>query len=100
VSTSTAADANQGLSRFHSLDLLATLVAVLRADGACSLPMPRWRTRWACRAARSKALTFLPSLPTRALLQTALAGANDNDFAALRYDASCGGSTQDPCRCM
>ena len=34
VSTSTAAGASQGLSRFHSLDLLSTLIAVLRADGA------------------------------------------------------------------
>ena len=28
------ADATQGLSRFHSLDLLSTLIAVLRTDGS------------------------------------------------------------------
>mgnify|MGYP006207806695 CR=1 FL=1 len=34
MTTNHTADATQGLSRFHSLDLLSTLIAVLRTDGS------------------------------------------------------------------
>jgi two-component system nitrogen regulation sensor histidine kinase GlnL len=73
--------------RFQSLDLLATLVAVVAADGAVlyanaaledALGMSR----------RSIAGTLLQACFTDPqLLQNALSGARGNEFAALRYDA-------------
>jgi len=73
-------------SRFHSLDLLATLVAVVAADGAVlyantaledALGMSR-------RSITGTRLQDCFTEPT--LLQSALSGARGNEFAALRYD--------------
>jgi len=73
-------------SRFHSLDLLATLVAVVAADGAVlyantaledALGMSR-------RSITGSRLQDCFTEPT--LLQSALSGARGNEFAALRYD--------------
>src|SRR6476619_5953169 len=73
--------------RFHALDLLATLVAVVAHDGTVLF----------ANAALEDALgtsrrviegSGLPACFTDPhLLRNALAGARSNEFAALRYDA-------------
>lgn len=82
-----AARAASPSSRFHSLDLLATLVAVVASDGTVlyanaaledALGMSR----------RSITGTPLQDCFTEPqLLHNALSGAKVNEFAALRYDA-------------
>ncbi|KQP17874.1 nitrogen regulation protein NR(II) [Pseudorhodoferax sp. Leaf267] len=74
-------------SRFHSFDLLATLVAVLHSDGSVLF----------ANAALEDALGFsrrtiegshFPDFFTEPhLMQNALEGAGSNEFAALRYEA-------------
>jgi two-component system, NtrC family, nitrogen regulation sensor histidine kinase GlnL len=73
--------------RFQSLDLLATLVAVLAADGAvlyanAALEDALGMSRRSIRGSRLQDCFTDPQL-----LQNALAGARSNEFAALRYDA-------------
>ena len=72
---------------FQAFDLLSVLVAVLHADGSV----------WYVNAALEQALgasrrslvggDFSQFFTEPALIQTALAGAHSNDFAALRFEA-------------
>ncbi len=82
--------------RFQSLDLLATLVAVVASDGAIlyanaaledALGMSR-------RSITGALLQDCFTEPT--LLQSALSGARGNEFAALRYDAWLRRATHEP----
>ena len=73
--------------RFQSLDLLATLVAVVDSDGAvlyanAALEDALGMSRRSITGALLQDCFTEPSL-----LQNALNGASDNEFAALRYDA-------------
>ncbi|HWI83959.1 nitrogen regulation protein NR(II) [Ramlibacter sp.] len=75
------------LARFQSLDLLATLVAVVGADGRVLFANSALED-----ALGSSRRTILASDLSKAftqphLLRNALEGAHSNEFAALRYDA-------------
>jgi len=73
--------------RFQSLDLLATLVAVVAPDGTVLF------ANAALEDALGMSRRSITGSPLQAcftepvLLQSALSGARDNEFAALRYDA-------------
>jgi two-component system nitrogen regulation sensor histidine kinase GlnL len=91
-----AVRASPPTSRFQSLDLLATLVAVVAADGAVlyantaledALGMSR-------RSITGSRLQDCFTEPT--LLQSALSGARGNEFAALRYDTWLKRATHEP----
>jgi two-component system, NtrC family, nitrogen regulation sensor histidine kinase GlnL len=73
--------------RFHSLDLLATLVAVVDADGQVLFANAALEDALGI-SRRSITGTHFPDCFTEPqLLKNALAGASGNEFAALRYDA-------------
>ena len=96
MSTSTAADAGQGVSRFDSLDLLSTLIAVLRADGAVQFANAALENTLGLSRRTLEGADFSAFFTDPALLQTALTGAKVQDFAALRFEASLRRPTQDP----
>ena len=73
--------------RFHSLDLLATLVAVVDAQGRVLFANAALEDALGL-SRRSITGSHFPDCFTEPqLLQNALAGARGNEFAALRYDA-------------
>jgi two-component system nitrogen regulation sensor histidine kinase GlnL len=73
--------------RFHSLDLLATLVAVVDAQGQVLFANAALEDALGM-SRRSITGTHFPDCFTEPhLLKNALAGARGNEFAALRYDA-------------
>ena len=75
------------VARFHALDLLATLVAVVGTNGHLLYVNAALEDALGL-SRRSVAGTALADFFTDpALLLNALAGAKDNEFAALRYDA-------------
>ena len=74
-------------ARFHTLDLLATLVAVVGSDGCLRYVNAALEDALGL-SRRSMGNTQLADFFTDpSLLLTALAGAKGNEFAALRYDA-------------
>jgi two-component system nitrogen regulation sensor histidine kinase GlnL len=74
-------------TKFHALDLLATLVAVVGADGGVLFVNAALEDALGL-SRRSVAGAQLADFFTDpAQLVNALAGAQDNEFAALRYDA-------------
>lgn len=76
-----------GAARFQALDLLATLVAVVSAEGVVLFVNSALEDALSL-SRRSITGTPLPSLFTEpALLEKALSGVRDNEYAALRYDA-------------
>ena len=76
-----------GGARFQALDLLATLVAVVSAEGVALFVNTALQDALSL-SRRSITGTPLPSLFTEpALLEKALSGVRDNEYAALRYDA-------------
>ncbi len=82
--------------RFQALDLLATLVAVVSAEGRVLFVNAALEdalgTSW-----RSLTGTPLPSHFTEPhRLQSALSGARDNEYAVLRYDAWLKRSSHEP----
>ncbi|MDO9479704.1 MAG: nitrogen regulation protein NR(II) [Hydrogenophaga sp.] len=82
--------------RFHSLDLLATLVAVVASDGAvlyanAALEDALGMSRRSITGARLQDCFTDPLL-----LHNALTGARGNEFAALRYDAWLKRQAHDP----
>jgi two-component system nitrogen regulation sensor histidine kinase GlnL len=85
LATSSSAAAAAG--RFHAFDLLATLVAVVRSNGAVVFANAVLEDALGI----SRRMLLGASLPdsfTEPLpLRQALAGARSNEFAALRYDA-------------
>ena len=83
--------------RFHSLDLMSTLVAVLRADdGAVQFANAALENTLGLSRRTLEGADFSTFFTDPALLQTALAGARGRDFAALRYEASLKRLHQDP----
>jgi two-component system, NtrC family, nitrogen regulation sensor histidine kinase GlnL len=82
-----AKDPGTAGARFHTLDLLATLVAVVGADGHLRYVNAALEDALGL-SRRSIGNTQLADFFTDpSLLLAALAGAKDNEFAALRYDA-------------
>ncbi len=78
---------SQSSLRFQSFDLLATLVAVVRSDGAVLFANSALEDALGT-SRRTIEGSRLPECFTEPhILQNALEGAGSNEFAALRYDA-------------
>jgi two-component system nitrogen regulation sensor histidine kinase GlnL len=91
-----AAPQNEGLSkpsapepseRFRSLDLLATLVAVVHADGTVLFANAALEDALGSSRRMIEGSSFLNFFSEPQRLRTALDGARGNEYAALRYDA-------------
>ena len=82
--------------RFRSLDLMSTLVAVLRSDGAVQFANAALENTLGLSRRTLEGVDFSSFFTDPALLQTALAGARGKDFAALRYEAGLKRLHQDP----
>ncbi len=85
---------NEGLSkpaspsvRFQSLDLLATLVAVVGSDGAVLFANSALEDALGSSRRIIEGSNFSQYFTEPHILQNALEGAGSNEFAALRYDA-------------
>ena len=76
--------------------MLSLLVAVLRADGSVLFANAALEQHLGMSRRTLEGADFHPVFTDPALLQTALAGASGNDFAALRYEASLKRLHQDP----
>lgn len=74
-------------SRFQSLDLLATLVAVVAGDGTVLFANSALEDALGSSRRTIEGSSFPPCFTEPHVLQNALQGANSNEFAALRYDA-------------
>ena len=73
--------------RFQSLDLLATLVAVVAADGSVLFANSALEDALGISRRAIEGTSFPQCFTDPTALQNALAGAKGNEFAALRYDA-------------
>jgi len=73
--------------RFQSLDLLATLVAVVAADGAVLFANSALEDALGISRRAIEGSNFPHCFTDPAPLRNALHGASSNEFAALRYDA-------------
>jgi two-component system nitrogen regulation sensor histidine kinase GlnL len=76
-----------GGQRFQSLDLLATLVAVVTADGAVLFANSALEDALGISRRAIEGSNFPNCFTEPTVLQNALAGASSNQFATLRYDA-------------
>ena len=88
--------ATSDATRFHALDLLATLVAVVSAEGQVRFVNAALEDAL---GTSRRSLTGFPlpdSFTEPALLETALSGARDNEYAVLRYDAWLKRSSHEP----
>ena len=74
-------------NRFQSLDLLATLVAVVAADGSVLFANSALEDALGISRRAIEGSSFPACFTDPTALQNALAGAHSNEFAALRYDA-------------
>src|SRR5688572_5246405 len=93
-SASWAGCQNEGLTkpaspsaRFQSLDLLATLVAVVAGDGAVLFANSALEDALGISRRTIEGSNFPQCFTEPHILQNALEGAGSNEFAALRYDA-------------
>jgi two-component system nitrogen regulation sensor histidine kinase GlnL len=84
------------LSRFQSFDLLATLVAVVRADGTVLFANAALEDALGTSRRTIEGSSFAHSFTEPHILQNALEGAGSNEFAALRYDAWLNRLNHDP----
>lgn len=73
--------------RFQSLDMLATLVAVVDADGHVLYANAALEDALGTSRRSIAGTLFQDCFTEPALLESALSGARGNEFAALRYDA-------------
>ncbi len=73
--------------RFHSFDLLATLVAVVRGDGTVVFANSALEDAVGSSRRTIEGASFLNFFTEPLVLRTALDGARVNEYAALRYDA-------------
>lgn len=73
-------------NRFQSLDLLATLVAVVAADGSVLFANSALEDALGISRRAIEGSSFPSCFADPAALTNALAGASGNEFAALRYD--------------
>jgi two-component system nitrogen regulation sensor histidine kinase GlnL len=85
---------NEGLTqpapfsvRFQSLDLLATLVAVVGSDGSVLFANSALEDALGSSRRTIEGTDFSQCFTEPHILQNALEGAGSNEFAALRYDA-------------
>jgi two-component system, NtrC family, nitrogen regulation sensor histidine kinase GlnL len=74
-------------NRFHAFDLLATLVAVVGADGGVLFANAALEDALGISRRTIEGSCFPDSFTEPHILRTALTGAGSNEFAALRYDA-------------
>ncbi len=74
-------------ARFHALDLLATLVAVVGTDGTLLYVNAALEDALGLSRRSVTGAQLADFFTDPALLLNALVGAKDNEFAALRYDA-------------
>ncbi len=82
--------------RFHTLDLISTLVVVLRTDGTVQFANAALENTLGLSRRVLEGADFAAFFTDPALLHTALAGARSHDFAALRYEASLRRVHQEP----
>ena len=73
--------------RFQSFDLLATLVAVVHADGTVLFANSALEDALGTSRRTIEGSVFAQCFSEPHILQNALEGAGSNEFAALRYDA-------------
>ena len=85
-----------GSARFQALDLLATLVAVVSAEGRVLFVNAALEDALGTSRRSITGLPLQSSFTEPALLETASSGARDNEFATLRYDAWLKRSGHDP----
>jgi two-component system nitrogen regulation sensor histidine kinase GlnL len=78
---------NPHIARFQAFDLLATLVAVLRSDGAVMFANAALEDALGTSRRTIEGSHFPDCFTEPHILQNALEGAGSNEFAALRYDA-------------
>jgi two-component system, NtrC family, nitrogen regulation sensor histidine kinase GlnL len=83
-------------TRFQSLDLLATLVAVVSADGVVLYANAALEDALSMSRRSITGSQLQDSFTEPGSLQSALQGADSNEFAALRYDAWLKRSGHDP----
>ena len=82
--------------RFQSLDMLATLVAVVRGDGSLVFANAALEDALGLSRRLLSESRFQDCFEEPETLESALLGARNNDFAALRYDAWLKRLNQDP----
>lgn len=82
--------------RFQSLDMLATLVAVVRGDGTLVFANAALEDALGLSRRLLSESRFQDCFEEPETLESALHGARNNDFAALRYDAWLKRLNQDP----
>ncbi len=82
--------------RFQSFDLLATLVAVVQANGAVVFSNAALEDALGTSRRTIIGSSFTDAFTEPSQLQSALNGANENEFAALRYDAFLKRIAQEP----
>ena len=82
--------------RFQSFDLLATLVAVVQADGSVVFSNAALEDALGTSRRTIIGSSFADAFTEPSQLQSALNGANENEFAALRYDAFLKRIAQEP----
>ena len=78
---------SQAPARFQSFDLLATLVAVVHADGAVLFSNAALEDVLSTSRRMIMGTSFAEAFTEPLQLQNALEGASENQFSALRYDA-------------
>ena len=83
-------------SRFQSFDLLATLVAVVHADGTVLFANSALEDALGTSRRTIEGSDFAQCFTEPHSLQNALEGAGSNEFAALRYDAWLNRLSHDP----
>jgi two-component system, NtrC family, nitrogen regulation sensor histidine kinase GlnL len=82
--------------RFHSLDLLATLVAVVDEQGCVLFANAALEDALGMSRRSINGTRLQECFTEQSLLDTALQGARGNEFAALRYDAWLRRQAHDP----
>ena len=87
MSAPDAGAAPPAAARFQAFDLLATLVAVLAADGSVLFANAALEDALGMSRRAIEGSSFPNCFTEPQLLRTALEGAGSNEFATLRYDA-------------
>ena len=87
---------NPSPSRFQALDLLATLVAVVRTDGCVVFANSALEDALGMSRRMIEGQPFSDCFTEPLVLKNALEGAGSNEFAALRYDAWLKRTSHDP----
>jgi two-component system nitrogen regulation sensor histidine kinase GlnL len=87
LNASEAAVGGADATRFQSLDFMSTLVAVLRPNGAVRFVNAALENTLGLSRRNLEDADFSAFFTDPTLLQTALAGAQGKDFAALRFEA-------------